>query len=86
VLLLRSASLKTIFVDRAENILLLLKLVDEVPTLKRIVLTRKLADDKEAEIRKKAKEVGIEVMTYNQLRVGLAARPSCPFAKADTLV
>ena len=80
------ASLKTIFVDRAENILLLLKIVRDVPTLKRIVLTKKLTDDKEAEIRKKAKEVNIEVKTYNELRVGLAARLSCPFAQAETVV
>ena len=63
------ASLKTIFVDKDENILTLLKLVQEVPTLKRIVLTKKLTNEKENEIRNKAKEAGIEIMLYNQLRV-----------------
>jgi hypothetical protein len=61
--------LKTIFVDKPENILLLLKLIEQIPTLKRIVLTKKLADEKENEVRKKAKDVGIEIMTYNQLQV-----------------
>jgi collagenase-like PrtC family protease len=63
--------LKTVFVDKAENVLTLLKLVEEVPTLKRIVLTKKLANDEENQIRQKAKEVGIEIMSYNQLRVTL---------------
>jgi len=63
--------LKTVFVDKAENVLTLLKLVEEVPTLKRIVLTKKLANDEENQIRQKAKEVGIEIMSYNQLRVKL---------------
>jgi hypothetical protein len=68
------ASLKTIFVDKAENILALLKLIEQIPTLKRIVLTKKLSDDKETEIRSKAKEVNIEIMTYNQLRVNILTR------------
>jgi hypothetical protein len=63
------ASLKTVFVDKPENVLMLLKLIEQVSTLKRIVLTKKLPDEKENEIRKKAKDVGIEIMTYNQLRV-----------------
>lgn len=63
------ASLKTIFVDKPENILVLLKIVKQVPTLKRIVLTKKLPNDKDLEIRTKAKEVNIEVLSYNQLRV-----------------
>ncbi len=63
--------MKTVFVDKAENVLTLLKLVEEVPTLKRIVLTKKLANDEENQIRQKAKEVGIEIMSYNQLRVTL---------------
>jgi hypothetical protein len=63
------ASLKTIFVDKSENVLTLLKIIEQVSTLKRIVLTKKLSDEKENEIRTKAKDVGIEIMTYNQLRV-----------------
>ncbi len=63
--------MKTVFVDKAENVLTLLKLVEEVPTLKRIVLTKKLANDEENQIRQKATEVGIEIMSYNQLRVKL---------------
>lgn len=63
------ASLKTVFVDKAENVLALLKIAKEVSTLKRIVLTKKIADDKDAEIRAKAKDVGIDIMTFNQLRV-----------------
>jgi uncharacterized protein YuzE len=63
------ASLKTIFVDKAENVLTLLKLVTEVPTMERIVLTKKLDNDTEAEIRNKAKVAGIEIMLYDQLRV-----------------
>jgi collagenase-like PrtC family protease len=42
-----------------------------VSTLKRIILTKKLDDAQENEIRNKAKDVGIEIMTYNQLRVKL---------------
>ena len=64
-----SASLKTIFVDKAENVLALLKMAKDVPTLKRIVLTKKSPDDKDTEIRAKAKQVNIDIMTYNQLRV-----------------
>ncbi|CAF4371899.1 unnamed protein product, partial [Rotaria sp. Silwood2] len=60
--------LKTVFVDKPENVLALLKLANQVSTLKRIVLTKKLPSDKDLEIRNKAKEVGIEIMTYNQLR------------------
>ena len=73
-----AASLKTVFVDKPENILVLLKLAKEVPTLKRIVLTKKLSDEQEAEIRKKAQEAHIEIITYTQLRVGwsLASLPN----------
>lgn len=63
------ASLKTVFVDKAENVLILLKLIKEVPTLKRIILTKKLSSEQEAEIRKKAQEVHIEIVTYTKLRV-----------------
>lgn len=68
------ASLKTVFVDKFENILTLLKLIEQVPTLKRIVLTKKLTNEQENEIRKKAKDVGIEITTYIQLRVSLIFR------------
>ena len=63
------ASLKTVFVDKPENVLTLLKILGQVSTLQRIILTKKLSDENENEIRKKAKDVGIEIMTYNQLRV-----------------
>lgn len=63
------ASLKTVFVDKPENILILLRIAEQVPTLKRIVLTKKLDTDKDNEIREKAKNVGIEIMSYNQMRV-----------------
>ena len=63
------ASLKTVFVDKPENVLALLKIVKQVSTLKRIVLTKKLPDDKDSEIRTKAKELNIEIFTFNQLRV-----------------
>ena len=63
------ASLKTVFVDKAENVSILLKLVKQVPTLKRIIITKKFPDDKNLEIQTKANEVGIEIMSYNQLRV-----------------
>ncbi|CAF1204257.1 unnamed protein product [Adineta ricciae] len=66
--IINQTSLKTIFVDKVENILLLLKIVKQVSTLKRIVLTKKIPDDKNSEIRAKAKEVGIDIMTYDQLR------------------
>ena len=36
------ASLKTVFVDKPENVQILLKLVQQVPTLKRIILTKTL--------------------------------------------
>lgn len=61
--------MKTVFVDKAENILALLKITDQLPTLKRIVMTKKLSGDKEAEVKKKAQEINIELFTYNQLRV-----------------
>jgi hypothetical protein len=61
--------LKTVFADKAENVLALLKMVKQVSTLKRIILTKKIPDDKDLEIRNKAKEVGIEILTFNQLRV-----------------
>lgn len=32
-------------------------------------MTKKLSGDKEAEVKKKAQEVNIELFTYNQLRV-----------------
>jgi hypothetical protein len=44
-------------------------MVKQVSTLKRIILTKKIPDDKDLEIRNKAKEVGIEILTFNQLRV-----------------
>ncbi|CAF1488004.1 unnamed protein product [Adineta ricciae] len=66
--IINQTSLKTVFADKAENILTLLKLIDQVPTLKRIVLTKKLENSKETEIRNKAKQVGIEIMTYSELR------------------
>ncbi|CAF1311843.1 unnamed protein product [Adineta steineri] len=66
--IINQTSLKTVFVDKPENILTLLKLIKEVPTLKRIILTKKLSTEQENEIRKKAQEVGIEIMSYNQLR------------------
>ena len=69
LLLWFSASLRTVFVDKPENILALLKIVKQVPTLKRIVLTKKLPDEKETEIRNKAQELNIEIVLFNQLRV-----------------
>lgn len=63
------ASLKTVFVDKPENIQLLLKLTDQVQTLKRIILTKKLPKETEAEIRKKAKEVSIEISTFQEIEV-----------------
>ncbi|CAF0885929.1 unnamed protein product [Rotaria sp. Silwood1] len=65
--IMNQTSLKTVFVDKAENVLTLLKLVKEISTLKRIILTKKLNIDQENEIRKKAKEIDIEIMTFNQL-------------------
>ncbi len=61
--------MKTVFVDKPENVLVLLKIVKQVSTLKRIILTKKIPDDKDSEIRTKAKEVNIEILTFNQLRV-----------------
>jgi len=49
--------------------LALLKIVKQLPTLKRIILTKKLSDEKDLEIRNKATEVNIEILSYNQLRV-----------------
>ncbi|CAF0972895.1 unnamed protein product [Rotaria sordida] len=66
--IINQTSLKTVFIDKPENILALLKIAKQVSTLKRIILTKKLPNDKDLEIRNKAKEVGIEIMTYNQLR------------------
>ncbi|CAM4768493.1 unnamed protein product [Rotaria magnacalcarata] len=65
--IINQTSLKTIFVDKPENILNLLGLAGQVSTLKRIILTKKLPAEKEAEVRKKAEEKGIEIMTYIQL-------------------
>lgn len=61
--------MKTVFVDKAENVLALLKIVSQVSTLKRIVLTKKLPNDKDSEIKTKAKEAGIEIFSYNELQV-----------------
>lgn len=72
------ASLKTVFVDKPENVLVLLKLVKQVPTLKRIILTKKLSDDKDSEIRTKAKEINIEILTFNQLQVRIQTSISSP--------
>jgi hypothetical protein len=63
------ASLKTVFIDKPENVLIILKLAKQVPTLKRLVLTKKIPSDQDAEIQSKAKDLNIEVMTFNQLRV-----------------
>jgi len=73
--IVNQTSLKTVFVDKAENILALLKIADQLPTLKRIVMTKKLSGDKEAEIKKNAQEVNIELFTYNQLREMGKAKP-----------
>lgn len=73
--IVNQTSLKTVFVDKAENILVLLKLIDQLPTLKRIVMTKKLDNDKETEIKKKAQDVGIELFAYNQLRDMGRAKP-----------
>ena len=72
------ALLKTVFVDRAENVLTLLKLSEHVSTLERIILTKKLPIEKENEIRKKATDIGIEIMTYNQLIVKFEKRNIFP--------
>ncbi|CAF4439321.1 unnamed protein product, partial [Rotaria sp. Silwood2] len=65
--IMNQTSLKTVFIDRAENVLTLLKLVEQVSTLKRIVLTKKLKIDQENEIRNKAKEIAVEIVTFNEL-------------------
>lgn len=61
--------MKTVFIDKPENVLVILKLIKQVPTLKRIILTKKLPDDTDLEIRNKAKEFDIDVFSFNQLRV-----------------
>lgn len=66
--IINQTSLKTIFVDKPENILILLKLSDQLPTLKRIVLTKKLTKESDTEIRKKAKESSIQVLTFQEIR------------------
>lgn len=63
------ASLKTLFIDKAENVLTLLGLKDRIPTVKRIVLTKKLPADKESQVNTKANETGVEILTYSQLLV-----------------
>ena len=63
------ASLKTVFVDKPENVLTVLNIIKQVPTLKRIVLTKKFSDEQEKDIRNKAKAAGIEIMKFDQLRV-----------------
>ncbi|CAF2743859.1 unnamed protein product [Rotaria sp. Silwood2] len=50
--IMNQTGLRTIFVDKIENILTLLKLARRVPTLKRIILTKRLPEDK------KQKEIG----------------------------
>ncbi|CAF4055575.1 unnamed protein product, partial [Rotaria magnacalcarata] len=66
--IINQTSLKTVFIDKPENVLCLIKLARQVPTLKRIILTKQLPSDKNTEIINKAKEVEIEIMTYTQLR------------------
>jgi hypothetical protein len=65
------AKLKTVFVDKPDNVLVLIKLSAQVSTLQRIVLTKKLTVEQDKDIRDKAKDVGIEIMTYNELQVGI---------------
>jgi len=66
--IINQTSLKTIFIDQYDNVLIVFKLLKEVPTLKRIVLTKKLTEQQENDLKKKAKETGIEVYTFTQLR------------------
>jgi len=73
--IINQTSLKTIFVDKYENILIVLKSIDQIPTLKRIVLTKKLTDQQEKDIRQKAKELHIDIYTFNQLREIGRAKP-----------
>jgi ribosomal protein L30E len=40
-----------------------------VPTLKRIIVTKKIPDDKDSQIQNKAKEMNIEILSFNKLRV-----------------
>ena len=63
------ASLKTVFIDKPENVLIVLKVIAQVPTLKRIVLTKKLTDQQDSDIRNKAQSAGIEIIKFDQLRV-----------------
>lgn len=66
--IINQTSLKTIFIDKYENILTVFKVLDQVRTLKRIVLTKQLSDAEEKNIRQKAKDTEIEIYTFNQLR------------------
>jgi len=74
--IINQTSLKTVFVDKPENILVILKLAKQVPTLRRLVLTKKIPSDKDAEIRNQAKDLNIEVMTFNDLRELGKSKPS----------
>ncbi|CAF4793960.1 unnamed protein product, partial [Rotaria sp. Silwood2] len=61
------AGLRTIFVDKIENVLTLLKLARRVPTLERIILTKRLPEDKKHKVMRKACRKGIQIFTYQQL-------------------
>ncbi|CAF4246646.1 unnamed protein product [Rotaria sp. Silwood2] len=65
--IMNQTALRTIFVDKIENILTLLKLARRVQTLKRIILTKRLLEDKKHKVMRKACRKGIQIFTYQQL-------------------
>ncbi|CAF0999009.1 unnamed protein product [Rotaria sordida] len=65
--IINQTGLRTIFIDKAENVLALLKLTRRVPTLERIILTKRLSEDQKYKVMKKASRKGIQIFTYKQL-------------------
>ncbi|CAF0948529.1 unnamed protein product [Didymodactylos carnosus] len=74
--IINQTRLSTIFVDKPENVLNLIKLRSKVQSLKRLVITRTMPAEKEIEIRKQATEANLEITTFNELREQGRAHPS----------
>ncbi|CAF1078128.1 unnamed protein product [Rotaria sp. Silwood1] len=73
--IINQTGLRTIFVDKAENVLNLLKLARQVPTLERIILVKRLPEDKQHKVIRKASRRGIQIFTYQQLLAIGQSRP-----------
>ncbi|CAF0810003.1 unnamed protein product [Didymodactylos carnosus] len=74
--IINQTRLSTIFIDKPDNVLNLLKLKSKIESLKRLVITRTMPADKESEIRKRATEANLELLMFNDLRNSGRDHPS----------